>query len=130
MSVDRDLIERLPKTDLHVHLDGSLRAETIYDLAEREKVDLPFGSVAEVRRYFTEELPERDLVAYLERFDMTTAVMQSEEALERIAFELLEDAARENVWYMEVRYAPILSTKRGLSPRQVVEAVHRGLRRG
>jgi adenosine deaminase len=130
MSVDRELIERLPKTDLHVHLDGSLRAETIYELAEREKVELPFGSVADVRRYFTEELPERDLVAYLERFDMTTAVMQSEEALERIAFELLEDAARENVWYMEVRYAPILSTKRGLSPRQVVEAVHRGLRRG
>jgi adenosine deaminase len=56
--------------------------------------------------------------------------MQTEEALERIAFELLEDAAAENVWYMEVRYAPILSTKRGLSPRQVVDAVQRGLARG
>jgi hypothetical protein len=56
--------------------------------------------------------------------------MQTPEALERIAFELVEDAAAENVWYMEVRYAPILSTKRGLSPRQVVDAVERGLRRG
>jgi adenosine deaminase len=130
MSVDRELIARLPKTDLHVHLDGSLRPETIYELGEQDRVELPFRSVADVRRYFTEDLPERDLVAYLERFDMTTAVMQTEGALERIAFELVEDAARENVWYMEVRYAPILSTKRGLSPRQVVDAVERGLRRG
>lgn len=130
MPVDRELLERLPKTDLHVHLDGSLRPETIHELAGIDRVDLPFGSVAEIRRYFTDELPERDLVAYLDRFDVTTAVMQTEPALERIAFELVEDAARENVWYMEVRYAPILSTKRGLSPRQVVDAVQRGLRRG
>lgn len=130
MPVDRELIERLPKTDLHVHLDGSLRPETIHELAEQDRVDLAFGSAEEIRRYFTEEPPQRDLVAYLARFDVTTAVMQTEPALERIAFELVEDAARENVWYMEVRYAPILSTKRGLTPRQVVDAVERGLRRG
>lgn len=130
MTVDREILERLPKTDLHIHLDGSLRPETIHELAERDDVDLPFDSVDAVRRFFVEDLPERDLVAYLERFDVTTAVMQSPEALERIAFELVEDAAGENVWYMEVRYAPILSTKRGLSPRQVVDAIERGLRRG
>lgn len=130
MTVDRELLERLPKTDLHVHLDGSLRPETIHELAERDDVELPFSSVDDIRRFFVEDLPERDLVAYLERFDVTTSVMQTPEALERIAFELVEDAARENVWYMEVRYAPILSTKRGLSPRQVVDAIERGLRRG
>ncbi|HUP18399.1 MAG TPA: adenosine deaminase [Gemmatimonadota bacterium] len=130
MSVDREILERLPKTDLHVHLDGSLRPETIAELAEKDEVDLPFDSVEDVRRWFAEELPERDLVAYLERFDVTTAVMQTEEALERVAFELVEDAAKENVWYMEVRYAPILSQKRGLSLRQVVDAIDRGLRRG
>jgi adenosine deaminase len=130
LGVDRELLQRLPKTDLHVHLDGSLRPETIHELAERDKVELPFRSVAEIRRYFKEDLPERDLVAYLDRFDTTTAVMQTESALERIAYELVEDAASENIWYMEVRYAPILSTKRGLTPRQVVDAVERGLRRG
>jgi adenosine deaminase len=130
MTVDRELLERLPKTDLHVHLDGSLRPETIHDLAERDDVDLPFGSVDDIRRFFVEDLPERDLVAYLERFDVTTSVMQTEAALERVALELVEDAAAENLWYMEVRYAPILSTKRGLSPRQVVDAIERGLRRG
>ena len=130
MSVDRGLLERLPKTDLHVHLDGSLRPQTIWDLAQADDVELPFDSAAAVRDWFTKELPERDLVAYLNRFDVTTSVMQTKEALERIAFELLEDAAAENVWYMEVRYAPILLTKRGLSPRQVVDAVKRGLSRG
>lgn len=130
MTVDRELLERLPKTDLHVHLDGSLRPETIHELAERDDVELPFKSVADIRRFFVEDLPVRDLVAYLERFDVTTSVMQTPEALERIAFELVEDAARENIWYMEVRYAPILSTKRGLSPRQVVNAIERGLRLG
>lgn len=130
MSVDREILHRLPKTDLHVHLDGSLRPQTIRELAEKDRVDLPFDSVDAIRRYFTEELPERDLVAYLDRFDVTTAVMQTEAALERIAFELVEDAAAENIWYMEVRYAPILSQKRGLSLRQVVDSVERGLRRG
>ena len=130
MTVDRELLRSLPKTDLHVHLDGSLRLETLLDLAAEGGVDLPFASLAEVRRYFTDELPERDLVAYLDRFDVTTSVMQTETALERIAYELVEDAAAENVWYMEVRYAPSLSQKRGLSLRQVVDAVERGLRRG
>ncbi|HJR53208.1 MAG TPA: adenosine deaminase [Gemmatimonadota bacterium] len=130
MSVDRELIERLPKTDLHVHLDGSLRPETIWELAQTDDVELPFDSADAVRNWFTQELPERDLVAYLNRFDVTTSVMQTQEALERIAFELVEDAAAENVWYMEVRYAPILSTKRGLSPRQVVDSVKSGLARG
>ena len=130
MSVDPALLRELPKTDLHVHLDGSLRPGTIWDLAEEQEVGLPADSEDGIQRWFTQELPERDLVAYLSRFDVTTSVMQTEEALERIAFELVEDAAGENVWYMEVRYAPILSTKRGLSPRQVVDAVERGLRRG
>jgi adenosine deaminase len=93
-------------------------------------VDLPFDSVEAVGSWFTQELPARDLVAYLDRFDVTTSVMQTKDALERIAFELVEDAAAENVWYMEVRYAPILSTKRGLSPRQVVDSVKQGLARG
>ena len=130
MSVDRNLLERLPKTDLHVHLDGSLRAETIWELAQQQGVELPADSAGGVRSWFTQELPERDLVGYLSRFDVSTSVMQTAEALERIAFELVEDAAAENVWYMEVRYAPILLTKRGLSPRQVVDAVQRGLTRG
>jgi adenosine deaminase len=130
LTIDRGLLERLPKTDLHVHLDGSLRPDTIWELAQVDDVEVPADSADGVRRWFTQELPERDLVGYLSRFDVTTSVMQTPEALERIAFELVEDAAAENVWYMEVRYAPILSTKRGLSPRQVVDAVERGLRRG
>ena len=114
MTVDRELLERLPKAELHVHLDGSLRPETIWELAQEQEVELPADSADGIRRWFTDELPERDLVGYLSRFDVSTSVMQTKEALERIAFELVEDAAAENVWYLEVRYAPILLTKRGL----------------
>ncbi|CAN5892862.1 adenosine deaminase [soil metagenome] len=130
MSVERGLLERLPKAELHVHLDGSLRPGTVWELAQEQDVELPADSEEGIGRWFRQELPERDLIGYLARFDVTTSVMQTPEALERIAFELLADAAAENVWYMEVRYAPILSTKRGLSPRQVVDAVQRGLARG
>lgn len=130
MTVDRQLLERLPKAELHVHLDGSLRPDTIWELAQEQEVELPADSADGILRWFTQELPERDLVGYLSRFDVSTSVMQTTEALERIAFELVEDAAAENVWYLEIRYAPILLTKRGLSPRQVVDAVQRGLERG
>src|ERR1700722_3368836 len=123
-----DLIEKLPKTDLHVHLDGSLRLSTILDLAEKQRVELrarePEGLRAAMR------LGENcgSLVQYLKAFDITLRVMQDADSLRRIAFELAEDAARENVRYMEVRYAPMLHTRRGLRLTTGVESVLEGLR--
>src|SRR6516164_2109557 len=124
-----ELIEKLPKTDLHVHLDGSLRLSTILELAERQRIDLPARDADGLRSMM--HLGENcgSLVEYLKAFDVTLRVMQTEEALRRIAFELAEDAARENVRYMEVRYAPMLHTRRGLKLTRVVEAVLDGLRR-
>jgi adenosine deaminase len=123
-----ELIEKLPKTDLHVHLDGSLRLSTIVDLAERQKIDLPAKDAEGLRSAM--HLGENcgSLVEYLKAFDVTLRVMQTEDALRRIAYELGEDAARENVRYMEVRYAPMLHTRRGLKVTTVVESVLEGLR--
>jgi adenosine deaminase len=123
-----DLFERLPKADLHVHLDGSLRLPTIIDLAREEGVDLPSYDAAELRRIL--HLGENcgSLAEYLKAFDTTLKVMQTESALYRIAYELCEDAARENVRYMEVRYAPMLHTQRGLKLTRVIEAVLAGLK--
>jgi adenosine deaminase len=123
-----EVIERLPKTDLHVHLDGSLRLATILELAERERIELPSKDPDGLRRAM--HLGENcgSLVEYLKAFDVTLRVMQTEEALRRIAYELAEDAARENVRYMEVRYSPMLHTRRGLKLTSVVEAVLEGLR--
>jgi adenosine deaminase len=123
-----ELFESLPKADLHVHLDGSLRLETIVDLARQENVELPSQDAAELRRIM--HLGENcgSLAEYLKAFDVTLRVMQTESALYRIAYELCEDAARENVRYMEVRYAPMLHTQRGLKLTKVIEAVLAGLK--
>jgi adenosine deaminase len=123
-----ELIEKLPKTDLHVHLDGSLRLSTILDLAERGKIELPARDAEGLRVAMHLGQNCGTLVEYLKAFDVTLRVMQTEESLRRIAFELAEDAARENVRYMEVRYAPMLHTRRGLKLTTVVESVLEGLR--
>ena len=126
--IDEDLVRAIPKTDLHVHLDGSLRLETMLELAAEQGVPLPGDDPESLKRGM--HLGERhaDLVSYLEAFDHTCSVLQTREALERAAFELAEDAALENVTYMEVRYSPILHTAGGLRLDQVVQAVLDGLR--
>jgi len=124
-----EVFRALPKTDLHVHLDGSLRLETILELARAYKVDLPASDVEGLRAAIGCGNNFGSLVEYLRGFEITLRVMQTEAALERIAFELAEDAHRENVRYMEVRYAPMLHTQHGLKLTKVVEAVLDGLRR-
>ena len=124
-----EVFRALPKTDLHVHLDGSLRLETILDLARSEHITLPADTVEGLRDIIGCGRLCGSLVEYLRGFEITLQVMQTEESLERIAFELAEDAHRENVRYMEVRYAPMLHTRRGLKLTRVVEAVLQGLRR-
>ncbi len=127
-TIPLEVIEKLPKTDLHVHLDGSLRLRTILELAERQRVELPAHDEDGLRAAMNLGQNCGSLVEYLKAFDVTLRVMQTEDALERIAYELAEDAARENVRYMEVRYAPMLHTRRGLKLTSVVEAVLSGLR--
>jgi adenosine deaminase len=123
-----ELIQKLPKTDLHCHLDGSARLDTILELARDQGTALPTFDRGELFRLIYAGEVCNSLDDYLKAFDITLSVMQTEEALERIAFELAEDAWRENVRYIEVRYAPMLHTRTGLRLTQVVEAVLRGLR--
>lgn len=123
-----DVIEKLPKTDLHVHLDGSLRLSTILDLAERHRIELPARDEDGLRKAMNLGQNCGSLVEYLKAFDVTLRVLQTAESLTRAAFELAEDEARENVRYMEVRYSPMLHTRRGLKLTTVVEAVLEGLR--
>jgi len=121
-------IRRLPKTDLHVHLDGSARVGTLLELAEEQGVELPYHDADSLADHMHVQ-DARDLVDYLSRFDVTLSVMQKAEALERVAFELAEDAASENVRYLEVRFSPVLHIHDGLDMAESVEAVLRGLRR-
>jgi adenosine deaminase len=123
-----EVIEKLPKTDLHVHLDGSLRLKTILELADKQRVELPATSEDGLRKAMNLGENCGSLVEYLKAFDVTLRVLQTADALTRTAYELAEDAAKENVRYMEVRYSPMLHTRRGLALTTVVEAVLEGLR--
>jgi adenosine deaminase len=122
-------LRRLPKAELHVHLDGSLRPATLLDLARLARVPLPASDPDSLRRYMLVD-DARNLEDYLRRFDLTVAVLQAPEAIERVAYEMVEDAAADGVRYLEVRYCPSLSTKGGLTLREVFEAQLRGLHRG
>lgn len=121
-------IAELPKTDLHVHLDGSLRIPTLIELAREHRVELPSYTEGGLRETVYKERYS-SLGDYLEGFQYTVAVMQDAESLERIAFELAEDNQAEGVRYLEVRYAPQLHVRPGLDAVQVIAAVDRGLRR-
>lgn len=127
--VSREAFLALPKTDLHVHLDGSLRPSTILELGRQQGVALPADTAEGIEKAVGAGEQFGSLVEYLRGFALTLSVMQTEESLERTAFELAEDAHLENVRYMEVRYAPMLHTQKGLPLTRVVEAVLSGLRR-
>ena len=121
-------VQGLPKFDLHVHLDGSMRPETVIELADALPPDRRFPQDFDLRKALTP--PQRcTLEEYLQAFKITGAVLQSEETLERAAYELCEDAAKENVIYMEIRFAPLLHIQQGLSPNQVIESVLAGMHR-
>ena len=128
MNLTRDLLHRLPKAELHVHLDGSLRPETMLELAAEYGKRMPASEPETLREYMHVQ-DARNLVDYLERFEVTLSVMQTGDALERIAYELAEDLAGENVRYAEIRYSPVLNTRGGLPLTETVEAPLRGLRR-
>jgi adenosine deaminase len=125
----RELIGRLPKAELHVHLDSCLRPETMIELARKGKIGLPSTNPEQLRRLMLVD-DARNLEDYLKRFDITIALLQTPESLERVAYEMVEDAARDNLRYMEVRYCPHLSRRGGMTLDEVIEAELRGFDRG
>ncbi len=131
MNLDRAVLQRLPKVLLHEHLDGVLRPQTIIELAKSSDYDqLPIQNPEELASWFHQGATQGSLPKYLEGFAHTVAVMQTEEALERVAYEQAEDLSRDGVVYFETRFAPLFHTRKGLTHQQVVSAVLKGLERG
>lgn len=128
IELTEDFLRSLPKTDLHVHLDGSLRLETMLELADRDKVRLPADDMEGLAALLIQS-PEKcaSLKEYLEAFEITLSVLQEAEALTRTAYELAEDSHAENVEYLELRFSPILHQQRGLALATIVDAVLEGL---
>jgi len=127
-TITRAFVEALPKTDLHVHLDGSIRIPTLIDLAREYQVELPSYTEAGLRETVFKDR-YANLGEYLTGFAYTTAVLQSELALERCAYELAIDNQMEGVRYLEVRFAPQLHVHTHMNAVMVLRAVNRGLKR-
>jgi adenosine deaminase len=126
-----EIVRRAPKALLHDHLDGGLRPQTIVELAAETGYDkLPTTDAEELGRWFVEAADSGSLVRYLETFAHTVGVMQTPEALARVARECAEDLAADGVVYAEVRFAPELHVEQGLALTEVVEAVLDGFRQG
>jgi adenosine deaminase len=130
MKLDRGLLQSLPKVLLHEHLDGVLRPETIIELAKEAKYShLPHREPQPLAKWFHQGANQGSLAKYLEGFTHTIAVMQTAEALERVAYEQAEDLSKDGVVYFETRFAPVFHTKKGLTHQHVVTAVLKGLAR-
>jgi adenosine deaminase len=126
--IDRDQLRRLPKAELHCHLDGSLRPATLLELAREHSVAVPADTTEALATYMHAD-DARHLEDYLERFELTISVLQTEASIERVAFELCEDAVADGIWYLEVRNAPLLNTRNGLAVEAALEATLRGFAR-
>ena len=129
--ITREMVRQAPKVLLHDHLDGGLRPQTVVELAaESGYTGLPTTDPGELAAVFTAGADRQSLELYLEGFAHTVGVLQTPEALERVAFECAQDLAADGVVYAESRYAPELSTRAGLSLDAVIQAVLRGFARG
>lgn len=125
-----EIIPQLPKVELHDHLDGGLRPRTVLDLAGPLGISLPCSDPEELGRWFRRGADRKNLGLYLEGFELTVQLMQTEAALERVALEAVEDLAAAGLVYAEIRFAPILHTRKGLAQEAIVEAVLAGLEEG
>ncbi|MFJ3662862.1 adenosine deaminase [Streptomyces sp. NPDC090119] len=128
--IDTETLRRLPKAVLHDHLDGGLRPATVIELAAAVGHTLPTTDPDELAAWYVEAAGSGDLVRYIGTFEHTLAVMQTREGLLRVAEEYVLDLAADGVVYAEVRYAPELNTRGGLTLSEVVETVQEGLAAG
>ena len=131
MKFTTEYLRRFPKVLRHEHLDGGLRPQTIIELARDAGYDkLPTTDAGNLAEWFLNNANRGSLPLYLQGFEHTSAVMQTEEALERVAYETLEDMKADGVVYVETRFAPVLHQSNGLHPESIVAAVLKGLERG
>lgn len=126
----REILHRLPKTDLHCHLDGSVRPATILELGKLLKIKLPADNVKDLTPFVQVAPTCGSLKDFLDVFELIYPLLRDPRSVERIAYELVEDCARENIRHVEARFAPVLQETKTFSTDQVVEAALKGLERG
>ena len=129
MKILSDVLRKLPKVDIHCHLDGSARVETIFDIMKK-KTNLSCNTVDEFAEFVHVSSSCRSLTEFLKKFEFFYPYLKSPEVMERLAYELCEDAAAENIRYLEVRFAPCLQANDKISQDDILLAVLSGLKKG
>lgn len=124
------IIRDLPKVDLHCHLDGSVRPQTIIDIAIKENIAIPSRELKEFEKCVKVFDECNSLKEYLDKFELPIKVMQKKEDIYRITSELLEDVSKENVKYIEIRFAPFKHMEKGLKAEEVIETVIKAMKEG
>lgn len=119
----KDIIKNIPKVQLHCHIDGSVRPSTLIELSQNEGIKLPTEDVQELKKYVTVEDKCNSLKDYLKKFTYPISIMQSKENIYRITLELLEDCSKDNIEYIELRFAPYLHLEKGLTISDVLQSV-------
>lgn len=125
----REQVKKLPKIELHCHLDGSIRPETLREIATPQGISLPADN-EQLKELLVAPIDCQNLNDYLERFDLVLSCLQTEAALTAAAFDVISQAAEERIQYIEVRFAPSLHTEKGLSLPKIIKAVLAGLEQG
>ena len=120
----------IPKAELHLHLDGSVRPATVLELAREYRVPVPSEDLSKLESFLEADDRTQSLVEYISYFELPIAVMQTAAALERTTYELCLDLSKDNVRYAEIRYGPWLHVQRGLSLADIVRAVLQGWNAG
>ncbi len=128
--ITSDLIKRIPKVELHDHLDGGLRPKTVIELAQKNSIELPEQDPRKLADWFRRGARQKSLSLYLQTFDVTLSVLQTEEALERTAYESILDLAEDHVVYVEIRFAPMLHLQGSMNLEAAVTSVLKGLEQG
>lgn len=130
MKVSGDALRKLPKVDLHCHLDGSIRPQTIFDIMKAAGCKLPCPDPAGIAGFVQVDSTCRSLTDFLNKFEFFYPYLRTPESMERIAYELCEDAAKENIRYMEIRFAPCLQASEKVTQKDILLSVLAGLTKG
>ncbi|MEW6556194.1 MAG: adenosine deaminase [Elusimicrobiota bacterium] len=126
----KELLKKIPKVDLHCHLDGSVRAETILELAKKQNIKLPTPNPDELKKYVQVSKNCRSLAEFLKVFNFFYPLLKNPEAVEKIAYQLCEDCKAENIKYFETRFAPALQSTADFPMDEVVKKALFGLQQG
>ncbi len=128
MGLSKQVIESLPKIELHRHLDGDIKPDLIFELAKEQNIKLPVDNKKDLNRYFSKKREEGFNSLITDGFGLVNTVLQTGEALRRAAYESVRNMKNENIIYGELRFAPELHTEKGLSYKQAIYEARMGMK--